>query len=241
MIAVASLWQREVVRFFRQRNRIVGALGTPLVFWLLIGSGFAPSFKENGAGYLQFLFPGSAALILLFAAIFSTISVIEDRREGFLQGVLASPAPRGAFVLAKLLGGTTVALLQAGIFLALGPLAGVKLTVAAAAVSVGVMAAVAFGLTGLGFLIAWRMDSTQGFHAVMNLFLMPMWILSGALFPLPEHGWMAAAAAANPLAYGMTALRGAMAGEAAWGSLAVVAAFGTATLLLGVAAASRRE
>ncbi len=239
MTAVLSLWRREVVRFFRQKHRVIGALGTPLVFWLLMGSGYSPSFR--GGAYLEYLFPGTAAMILMFAAIFSTISVIEDRREGFLQGVLAAPVPRWAIVAGNLLGGTTIALLQAGLFLALGPLAGIPLTPASAGAALAVMAVTAFGLTGLGFLLAWSLDSAQGFHAVMNLFLMPMWALSGALFPMAGSRWLELVAAANPMAYAVGALRGALSGGPWLGPLAVMAAFGAAMLVAGVAVASRRE
>src|SRR4051812_46455701 len=122
--AAAALAWREIVRFFRQRNRIVGSIGTPVVFWLLFGAGLSSSFRLNaGSGqqsFLTYFFPGSLLLIVLFTAIFSSISIIEDRREGFLQGVLVAPIPRWSMVLGKVLGGTFVALVQGLIFLALG-------------------------------------------------------------------------------------------------------------------------
>ncbi|MBI4719489.1 MAG: ABC transporter permease [Planctomycetes bacterium] len=210
-----TLWQREVVRFLRQRNRVVGALGTPLVFWVLIGSGLRRSVVSAGSGdpidYLQYSFPGIIVLILLFTAIFANISIIEDRREGFLQAVLASPASRSAVVLGKVLGSTTLALMQAVVFLALTPLAGMALSWLSVAASVGVLTIVALELSALGFVVAWPMDSTQGFHAVMNLVLMPMWLLSGAFFPAGGASpWIRWIMAANPLTYGMAALRHAM-------------------------------
>jgi ABC-2 type transport system permease protein len=108
LLAMTSLWRREMVRFLRQRSRVVGALGSPLIFWLLIGSGVGSSFRLSGSdmGYMEYFFPGTVVLILLFTSIFSTISIIEDRKEGFLQAVLVAPVPRSAFVLGKLLGGT---------------------------------------------------------------------------------------------------------------------------------------
>lgn len=207
-----ALCKREFVRFVRQRSRIVGALATPLVFWLLIGGGMGSSFKADnvpgGENYLQYFFPGSVLMILLFTAIFSTISIIEDRREGFLQSVLVAPVSRGAIVLGKLLGGTILAMIQGLIFLLLAPLAGIHLTIASFAATAVLMFAIAFALTGLGFCIAWRMSSTQGFHAIMNLFLMPMWFLSGALFPA-DKAWGALRwiMNANPLSYGLSGLR----------------------------------
>ncbi len=212
VLPALSLWRREIVRFIRQRSRVVGALGTPIVFWLLIGSGFGSSFRASADGdvvnHLEYAFPGTAILILLFTAIFSNISIIEDRREGFLQGVLVAPVSRMAIVLGKVMGSTSLAVAQAALFLMLAPLAGIHPTWGAAAASIGVMVLVGFMLSALGFLVAWPLDSTQGFHAVMNLFLMPLWLLSGALFPADgAAGWMRWLMMINPLSYGVAALR----------------------------------
>ena len=214
MSPALSLSHRELVRFLRQRHRIIGALATPIVFWLLIGAGMNRSFRADGPGgdnYLRYFFPGTVLMILLFTAIFSTISVIEDRREGFLQGVLVAPVSRMSIVLGKILGGTALAFGQGLIFLILAPLVGIKLSLAGVLISMAVMLIVAFGLTALGLVIAWRLNSTQGFHAIMNLFLMPMWFLSGALFPA-DNAWggLRAVMMINPLTYGLAALRRAM-------------------------------
>src|SRR6058998_2655446 len=105
MLAIATLWRREVIRFVRQRSRLLGALAQPLVFWLLLGGGLSPSFRPPGApagaSYLAYLYPGILALVLLFTAIFATISTVEDRHSGFLQGVLVAPVSRTAIVLAR--------------------------------------------------------------------------------------------------------------------------------------------
>jgi len=212
-LAIATLWQRELTRFFRQPSRIAAAALSPLLFWILIGSGFSSSFRLPGGpadvSYLRYFFPGVIVLVLLFAAIFSTISVIEDRREGFLQGVLVAPVGRAAIVAGKVLGGATLAWLQALPFLALAPLAGVHLTWSAVLAAAGVMALLAVALTAVGFAFAWRVDSVQGFHAVMNLVLVPMWLLSGAFFPLAgAAAWMSVLMRLNPLTYGVAALRG---------------------------------
>ena len=215
LLAAVSLWWREVIRFLRQRSRIVGALGSPLLFWILLGSGLGSSFHSPqapaGMGYLEYFFPGTVALILLFTAIFSTISIIEDRREGFLQAVLAAPVPRSSIVLGKILGGTTLALIQGLLFLALAPWAGISLSWTSFVLCAAVMCVVAFGLTALGFLLAWQLESTQGFHAIMNLFLIPMWLLSGAAFPTSgSSGWIAWVMKINPLTYGVAAIRRAL-------------------------------
>src|SRR5579862_2494974 len=134
LLPAVSLARRELVRFLRQRHRIIGALATPIVFWLLIGAGMGRSFHVEGlpgqarSSYLQYFFPGTVLMILLFTAIFSTISIIEDRREGFLQSVLVAPVSRMAVVLGKVLGGTALAFGQGLIFLLLAPLIGMHLT-----------------------------------------------------------------------------------------------------------------
>lgn len=208
-LAAATLWQRELVRFFRQPSRVAGALGTPLIFWLFMGSGLSASFRLPGSGvsYLQFFFPGTIVLVLLFAAIFSTISVIEDRHEGFLQGVLVAPIGRGAIVAGKVLGGATLAWIQGAVFLLLAPLAGLRLTVVSGLEAAGVLALLAVALTAISFGFAWKLDSVQGFHGVMNVVLLPMWLLSGAFFPLAgAPWWLGLLMRINPLTYGVSAL-----------------------------------
>ncbi|HZL37770.1 MAG TPA: ABC transporter permease [Tepidisphaeraceae bacterium] len=208
-----SLCHRELVRFLRQRHRIIGALATPIVFWLFIGAGMGHSFHVQGlpggdkGGFIQYFFPGTVLMILLFTAIFSTISIIEDRREGFLQSVLVAPVPRMAIVLGKVLGGTVLAFGQGLLFLLLAPLIGMHLTVIGFIAACAMMFIVAFGLTALSFCVAWPMTSTQGFHAIMNLFFIPLWLLSGALFP-PQNAWggLRWLMRVNPLSYGLAGI-----------------------------------
>jgi len=212
MRAVATLWQREIARFVRQRSRVVGALLQPVVFWLLLGGGLSASFRPpgmaGGTTYLAYLYPGILALVLLFTAIFATIATVEDRHTGFLQGVLVAPVGRTAIVLGQALGATTLAVGQGLLFLALAPVAGVSFGPGQLLAATVVMVIVAFGLTNLGLLIAWRMESTQGFHAIMNLLLIPIWLLSGAFFPptgvARPLAWLMAV---DPLTYGLAALR----------------------------------
>tara|TARA_R110002111_G_scaffold168038_2_gene234052 strand:+ start:187215 stop:188075 length:861 start_codon:yes stop_codon:yes gene_type:complete len=228
LLPIMTLAQREVVRFLRQRTRVIGALVQPILFWILFGAGLRGSFKppEWAAAsmtYQEYFFPGVAVMILMFTAIFSTISIIEDRKEGFLQGVLVSPVPRISIVLGKLLGGTILAVLQAVLFIFLGPL--LKIVGLAPDFETGITLAgflplvlflflLGFSLTALGYLIAWPMESTQGFHAIMSVFLMPMWLLSGSFFPAGESGWLSWIIRANPLTYGVTGLRRILAPEA---------------------------
>ena len=212
LLPVLTLWQREIVRFLRQRSRIIGAFGQPLLFWLVLGSGFGRSFRYPGGdgaeGYTEYFFTGIVAMVVLFTAIFSTFSVMDDRKQRFLQGVLAAPVPRSAIVLGQALGGTTLGLLQGVLLLAAAPLAGIPLSVAGTLAAVGVMALMGFALTSLGLLFAWRIDSTQGLHSIMNLALLPLWLLSGAVFPAEgAHPLLALAMKINPLTYGVAALR----------------------------------
>lgn len=217
--AAMALWRREVVAFLRQRSRVMVALLTPLMFWLLLGVGIGGNFRPAGAPegvtYLEYFFPGSVVLVLLFTGIFSFISLIRDRQEGFLQGVLVAPVPRSAIAFGKIAGGATLAVIQAALFLVAGWAAGIPIVPGNLPGHLVALTLVAFGLGGMGFAIAWRMDSIQGFHGVMNLLLMPMWLLSGAFFPVPEQGVLAWAMTLNPLTYGLAAARTTLGGPAA--------------------------
>ena len=207
-----TLWWREVVRFYRQRSRVVGVIASPVLFWLVIGSGFGTSFRSGSAAgqqhYLDYFYPGALIMIVLFTSIFTMMSVIEDRKEGFLLSVMVAPVPRSAVVLGKVLGGTTLSTIQGLIFLVFAPFVGVHIGLGQLLLVVLVVFLVSFALTALGFAIAWPMDSTQAFHAIINLFLIPLWLLSGALFPLSgASGWLRLLMRINPLTYGVEALR----------------------------------
>lgn len=246
MQAVWALWRRELVKFLRDRNRVVGALGQPLLFWLFLGLGFRTSFRmPDGASgsYLAFLLPGMIAMTILFTALFATISLVEERKNGFLQAALVAPVPRTALVFGTVLGGTTLAVGQALLLLLLLPLVGAAIT------PVGVLLLVLAGsllgltFTGMGVWLGWRMESTRGFHAVMNLVLMPLWLLSGAVFPLSgAHGAMQGLMWANPVTYGVMAIRQALAWPqpapeaplALPATLALSAAFAALVLALAV-------
>ncbi len=218
MAAAESIWlpivtlvRREVTRFVRQRSRIVGAFVQPLLFWLFVGVGFRASFQPAGASgvrYAEYAYPGIIAMVLLFTAIFSTIAVVEDRRQGFLQGVLVAPVPRWAILFGQALGCTVLAVMQGILFLLLGPLVGASLHAEPFALAIAAMVLLGLGLSSLGLVIAWRVDTTQSFHAIMNLLLLPMWLLSGAVFPVSGVpavlGWLMRL---NPMTYGLAAIR----------------------------------
>ncbi len=212
LLPAYTLWLREIVRFYRQRSRVVGVIASPVIFWLVIGSGFGTSFRAGDAAgqqhYLDYFYPGALIMIVLFTSIFTMMSVIEDRKAGFLLSVLVAPASRSAIVLGKVLGGTTLSTIQGLIFLVFAPFVGVHINAGQFLLVALTVFLVSFALTALGFSIAWPMDSNQAFHAIINLFLIPLWLLSGALFPLTgASGWIRTLMLANPLTYGVEALR----------------------------------
>lgn len=211
-LPVLALWRREVLRFVRQRSRVTGALLQPLVFWALLGGGLNASFRPAGLSdnqsYAEYFYPGMIGMVLLFTAIFATISTVEDRKEGFLQGVMVAPVSRASIVFGQALGGTTLAVGQGVLCLLLAPFVGIHLSFVGVIGAIILMFLMAVALTSLGLMIAWKMDSTQGFHAIMNLVLLPIWLLSGAFFPAAGAprplSWLITI---NPLTYGMAGLR----------------------------------
>ena len=207
-LSAATLWHRELRGFYRQRSRIVGTLSTPLLFWLLLGSGFGSSMAGSDGGYIQFFFPGTLLLSVLFTAIFANISLIEDRREGFLLGVLVAPVSRLSLVVGKVAGAATIGAIQGALLLPLAPLVGLRIDLRAIPELLALLLLVSLGITAVGFLCAWWLNSVQGFHAIMNLVLMPMWLLSGAVFPVEGSAyWVRLVTAGNPLSYGVMELR----------------------------------
>ena len=251
---IKALVGRDLRRFFRQPSRVVGSLAQPLILWLVLGAGLSGSFRPGGdgagVGYLQYFYPGIVVLTMLFTAIFSTISVIEDRHHGFLQAVLAAPASRAALVLGKTLGGVAIASLQAGALLVMAPLAGFSLGEMNWPLLAGVLVLAAIGFTALGFAMAWWIDSTQGYHAVMMVALIPLWMLSGAMFPPAAGGVMSVLMTADPMTYVMSAARRGFHGAALPAGLvpsssgaidlAVVAAFAVLAVAAAVALCRRR-
>ncbi len=253
LLPTFSLWHREMVRFYRQRSRVVGVILSPLVFWVLLGAGFGTSFRTGAAGaqqnYLEYFFPGALIMIVLFTSIFTMMSVIDDRKEGFLLSVMVAPIHRSAVVLGKVLGGTSLATIQGLLFLVLAPAIGIHFTLGQFALVVLLVFLVAFALTALGFCVAWVLDSTQAFHAIINLFLIPLWMLSGALFPLNgASGWIRAVMQLNPLTYGVEGLRAALFPAMSTNrslplstSLGVLAAFCVVVLVAAYIFANRRS
>ncbi|RME47644.1 MAG: ABC transporter [Chloroflexi bacterium] len=208
---IYTIWYRDVLRFLRNRPRIIASLGQPLLFLFVFGGGLSPAMSGLGGGqidFTSFLFPGIIAMAVLFTAIFSAVSIVWDREFGFLKEVLVAPVSRTAVALGKVAGGSTVAMFQGVIILLLAPLIGVNLSISQIVVLLALMLLTAATMTSLGVLIAARMRSMEGFQMMMNFVLMPMFFLSGAFFPLQGVPlWMEWLARIDPMTYGVDPIR----------------------------------
>ncbi|MGA9753116.1 MAG: ABC transporter permease [Acidobacteriota bacterium] len=217
MSAIYILWLRQLKRYLRSRTRIIGSLGQPLLFLLALGFGLGPIFRKAGQGnYLQFLAPGVIAMTILFTAVFSGIELIWDRQFGFLKETLVAPVPRLTIMLGRTAGGATVAVLQGLIVVAICLVAGFR-TEGLAALPYALLYMVLIGVlfTALGTAIASLLSDFQGFQLIMNFLVMPIFFLSGALFPLADAPRpLQVLAAVDPLSYGVDGLRGALVGTA---------------------------
>ncbi|MBV8202850.1 MAG: ABC transporter permease [Acidobacteria bacterium] len=245
MRVVYALWLRQIKRFVRSRSRIVGALGQPLMFLLALGFGFGPIFERAGQGsYIQFLAPGVIAMTVLFTSIFAGIELIWDRQFGFLKETLVAPVPRLTIMIGRTLGGATVAVIQGIVVFAICSLAGFRASgFAALPGALGFTALIALLFTALGTAIASVLQDFQGFQLVMNFLVMPVFFLSGALFPLAHvPRLLGLIAGVDPLAYGVDGLRYALIGVAHFGAatdLAVLAILAAICLALGSTLFSR--
>jgi ABC-2 type transport system permease protein len=210
MKTIYILWLRQLKRYFRSKSRIIGSLGQPLLFLLALGFGLGPTFKRAGQGnYMQFLAPGIIVMSIIFTALFSGIEIIWDRQFGFLKETLVAPVSRMNIMIGRTLGGATVATLQGILVLFISMLVGFRpANWAAMPLAVLAMVLTALLFCALGTAIASALSDMQGFQLIMNFLVMPLFFLSGALFPLQGTGAMATIARFNPLSYGVDALRG---------------------------------
>jgi ABC-2 type transport system permease protein len=214
--AIYIIWYRDVVRYWRDRMRLLASLAQPLLFLLIFGTGLSASLRGIGGGlggaasinYVQFIYPGIIGMAVLFTSIFSAMSIVWDREFGFLKEVLVAPIDRSAIAIGKALGGSTQAMVQGMILLVLAPIIGVTLTPLAVLELIPLIFVLAFALTTLGVVLAASMKSMQGFQAVMNFLMMPIFFLSGALFPLSNlPWWMTGLTRIDPAAYGIDPIR----------------------------------
>ena len=238
MSAIYILWLRQVKRYVRSKPRIIASLGQPLLFLIALGFGFGPIFQKAGQGnYIQFLAPGVIAMTILFTAIFSGIELIWDRQFGFLKETLVAPVPRILVMIGRTLGGATVAMIQGVIVVAICFAAGFRVTnFHALPVAILIMILVAIMFTALGTAIASVLSDFQGFQLIMNFLVMPIFFLSGALFPLTNlPKVLNVIASIDPLSYGVDGLRSALIGVAHFGippDLLVLSVIAAALLLV---------
>ncbi len=208
-----TIWKRDLIRFWRDRTRIAGSLGQPLLFLFVFGAGLSPVASGRGGAtggfdYVQFIYPGVIAMAVLFTSVFSAVSVVWDREFGFLREVLVAPVPRWSVLVGKALGGSTTAMVQGGLMLVFAPFAGVQLSLLMVVELVPVMFLTAFALSAFGLLIAARMRTMEGFQLIMSFLMMPMFFMSGALFPLGNlPGWLTLLTHLDPVSYGVDAMR----------------------------------
>lgn len=235
MTPVLALVYREWLGFIRRPSRIAATLGTPALVWVFLASGFAGTTTPSGEPFGVYAAPGVALLVSVFGGLLAGMGLIQDRRDGFLTGVLASPAPPRSVALSKIIAAALLSTGQGVLILLAIPLAGGSLAIGGlASGTLGLLLASA-GVCGLSLAAASRIDSAQGFHGVMNLLIMPMWLLSGAITPLQDaHPVFRALAAANPLRWSHETLLASL-GLGAGGAIAWLIALGFA--LLGVMAA----
>lgn len=211
---ISMVWERDVIRFLRMRTRLYASVIRSLVWLFALGMGLRRSFvPAEGIDYVQFILPGIIAMSLIFSAIQSAISIVWDREFGFLKEILVAPVPRATVVLGKALGGATTATAQGVVVLFLAPLAKIHLTPLNVLLALGAMFLTALCMSALGILIAARLADFESFSSLQNFITMPMFLLSGAIFPLVDlPRWFTLILLANPLTYGVDIIRGALIG-----------------------------
>jgi ABC-2 type transport system permease protein len=216
MAVIHAMWLRQMKRFFRSRTRIVAAFGQPMLFLIALGFGFGPVFRQAGQGnYLQFLGPGIIGMTIMFAAVFSGIELIWDRQFGFLKETLVAPVPRRRIILGRTLGGASVAMFQGLVVTTICYIAGFRAqSLAAIAFALVFMFLIAIMFTAFGTALACIVPDFQAFQLIMNFLVMPMFFLSGALFPLKNVArGMRLVASIDPFAYGVDGLRAVIGGS----------------------------
>lgn len=235
MNVIGILWLRQIKRALRSKSRIIGSLGQPILFLVAFGLGFGPVFQKAGEGnYMDFLVPGLIAMSVLFTAIFNGIEVIWDRQFGFLKETLVAPVSRVQIMLGRTLGGATVATMQGTVVFLITLLIGFRpYSLQMIPVAILVMFLIAFCFTALGTAIASKMSDMQGFQLIMNFLVMPIFFLSGALFPLDDlPPVLHTIIRFNPLAYGVDGLRGTLTGVIHFGMLYNLSVLTFVTFLL---------
>jgi ABC-2 type transport system permease protein len=215
---IYTLWLRELTRFVRSRSRLVGSGGQPLIWLAIVGVGFGSAFAlSNGIPYITFMAPGIVGMTILFSSIFAGINVIWDKQFGFMKEILVAPVSRFGIVIGKILGSATISMLTAFIILiviiGVGIIPLKSITAFGIAEAVGFMVIVAVVFVSIGLIIGSSINNMEGFQVIINFLILPLFFLSGALFPLTSAPvWMKGIAAIDPLQYGVDGMRGALVG-----------------------------
>jgi ABC-2 type transport system permease protein len=207
---IITIWTREIIRYWRDKTRIVSSFFQPLMFLVIFGAGLASTLTQGnfGVDFVKFMYPGIIAMSVMGTAFFSTVSTVWDREFGFLKEILVAPISRTSISIGKALGATTIASLQGLILLIIAPFIGVQLHILAVLQLFGLMILLSFAISGIGLLIASLMKTTETFGLVMQVLIFPMFFLSGAFFPLTNvPGWMTIISRINPLTYGVDVMR----------------------------------
>jgi len=230
------LWLRQLKHYWRSKARLIGSLGQPLLFMVAFGFGFGPMYTRasGGGNYMDFLAPGIVSMSILFTAVFSGLEVIWDRQFGFLKETFVAPISRTEIMVGKTLGGATIAMIQGLIVLSLTYVLGFRIpSLASLGLGLIFMSLIAIFFTGLGLTIASKMEDMHGFQLIMNFLIMPIFFLSGALFPLenlPPAIYFISRI--DPLTYGVDGLRGVLSGMSTFGIYSDLAAIGTLSVLV---------
>lgn len=230
--AVYAVWLREVKVFFREKERVVSAIITPLLWILIFGAGLGSSVDIKGVNYQEFIFPGIVSMAVLFGSIFYGLYIIWDRKLDFLKEVLVAPVPRSAVFLGKMLGGATDVLIQAGALLLIGLALGMVPSLATALLALAGALLIAICIVSLGLIIGANMKSPEGFNLVMSFVMWPMFMLSGALFPIDNiPAYLGFLIQLNPLTYGVDLMRFVILGSTSFGAMADIAALILSTII----------
>lgn len=213
--AIIALWKREVIRFFRAKSRVIGTLGFPFFFLAVLGTGLNSVMTIPGTNYLDFMTPGILSMVIMFGSVFSGVIVIMDRQFGFLKETLVAPVSRISIIAGKSLGGATTAVFQGLLMLIIAVLLGAHIDLEAVPAVIGLMLLVSVSFVSLGTAIASVMEDMHGFQLIMNFLVMPMFFLSGALFPLDSApDAIRYISYIDPLTYAVEAFRFFLAGSA---------------------------
>jgi ABC-2 type transport system permease protein len=238
--AVWALTWRDLVRFSRDRSQVLGAVARPILWLVFMGKGLSGSVRlAGGVGYQRFVFAGAIAMAVLFGGMFQGVTIIWDREFGFLKEVLVAPISRTTIVLGKTLSATAVTIVQGCLTLLFAPIVGLHLGATAIFALLGVIAVLSLGMSAMGVVLATRMQTFEGFGIISNFVIMPLYFLSGGVFPV-EHlpGWMTVLVRVNPVTYGVDLMRHALAQPSVFGvalDLVVLVGFAAAMVVLALA------